>query len=84
MSSNLPPGCSDADIPGCRPMDIAIDRAIEAKDCIACKWCEEPNFCEACIAKGGCLAFEPPYDLQIVADRLQAASKAREDEHEDE
>jgi len=37
MSSNLPPGCSQNDIPGCRPMDIAVDKAIEAKECGACK-----------------------------------------------
>lgn len=32
MSSNLPPGCRDSDIPGNRPEDEAFDRFLETDE----------------------------------------------------
>lgn len=33
MSSNLPPGVSESDLPGCSPMDEMFDRFLDSKDC---------------------------------------------------
>ena len=89
MQSNLPPGCSESDIPGNRPEDQAVDKAIEAKQCEACTYYFKPltdGFpCDDCHIDGSGFIdrFEAEEDEAEIADRLQAAAEAKEDGHND-
>ena len=83
MLSNLPPGCSESDIPGCRPEDLAIERAIEAKQCEACRHYgtdDDVQPCECCISS---LYFETETDEALIGERLEAAEEARKDGHKE-
>ena len=87
MLSNLPPGCNDADIPGCTSEDHLIDKAVEAKQCEACRHYFKPltdGFpCDDCHVEGTGLGdhFDKEDDEAAVFDRLKAAEEPREDGH---
>ena len=82
MSSNLPAGCSDRDLPANRPEDLAIEQAIEKKKCEACsKYIEYEELCccEHCkLAKIKCNKFffqiEPDHAkiLERLNDRAES------------
>jgi len=85
MASNLPPGLSESQIPGCRPEDKAIDLAIDDKLCEACKHYNDDGYtCEECVnALEQHEYFEAEEDEALILERLQAAAEAREDGHID-
>ena len=89
MHNNLPPGCSDSDIPGCTPEDHLIDKAIENKWCEACKHYLEPTQrwspCGSCHSRSlKKMQFDQEEDEALIGERLEAAAAAREDGHKDE
>jgi len=86
MLSNLPPGCSQSDIPGCRPEDLAIEQAIENKECYACNhWTTDGDSlnCNEC-SLSDCEGFEKEEDEALIGERLKSEAEAREDGHRDE
>jgi len=75
MPSNLPPGCSDRDIPGNRPEDEMIEKAIEQEKCEACQhYADEDFWCCDCYNQGGEAyqsLFEEEPDHAKILERLQ-------------
>ena len=76
MSSNLPAGCSDRDLPANRPEDLAIEQAIERKLCEAC--CKYPpegfcccEYCKHQISVCKKCDFEIESDHTKILERLQ-------------
>ena len=87
LLSNLPPDCSDSDILGNRPEDHAIDKAIEAKQCEACKHLDNATYaktCHQCCMFGDDAGFEKEEDEALIGERLQAEAANRKDGCKDE
>ena len=83
MASNLPPGLSESQIPGCTPEDHDIDAAIDAKQCEACRFYETEEHCDDCYTVSGLSKWEVETDEALILERLRASAEAREDGHID-
>lgn len=87
MYSNLPPGLSESQIPGCTPDDHAIDTAIAKRLCEACKYYPEgfeSRGCINCFHSDCEVGFEAEEDEALILERLKDKAESRGDGHKDE